>query len=419
MGILYGIIKKALLDINAIDEVAVNLSVAVTLIVIIVLSVLVHYIIKNVLIKIIARLVKNTKTDWDDVLFQNRVFNTFAHLGPALILYMTSGFAGYDAIWLGKALYTLASLYIIIIMISVSNRFLNSLLVIYSSYSYSAERPIKGYIQTVKIVIYLAGIIFIISILTDKDPSKLFTGLGAMAAVLIIVFRDPILGFVASIQLVANKMVKNGDWISMPKYDADGTIEDISLTTVKVQNWDKTITTIPTYALVSNSVINWVGMEKSGGRRIKRSINIDMRSVKFCDDEMIKRLSELELMRNPIVKKEKEFREFNEKKNLPEKEVLFVRKQTNLGIFRQYLETYLHDHPNVHDDMTFLVRYLQPTEKGLPLEFYVFSTDQRWANYESIQADILDHILAVMHLFELRVFQNPTGEDFNRALTER
>jgi miniconductance mechanosensitive channel len=221
---------------------------------------------------------------------------------------------------------------------------------------------------------------------------------------------------VASIQLSANKMVTVGDWISMPKYSADGTVLDISINTVKVQNWDKTIATIPTYALVSESFNNWKGMEESGGRRIKRSINIDMKSVGFLTGEQIEKLRKFYLLRDYINEKEKDIEQYNKSLKLEDSEVTNGRKMTNLGTFRKYLENYLHQHPKIHQDMTFLVRHLQPTEKGLPIEIYVFSNDQAWANYEAIQADIFDHILAIIPEFGLRVFQNPSGDDFRQLI---
>lgn len=248
---------------------------------------------------------------------------------------------------------------------------------------------------------------------------KLVTGLGAIAAILLLVFKDTILGLVASIQLSANNMLKPGDWIEMKKYNADGTVIDISLNTVKVQNWDKTITTIPTYALVSESFNNWRGMEESDGRRIKRSINIDMKSVRFCDNELLEKFERFMLIRDYVIGKQKEISEFNKKLSVADDDTFNARRQTNLGVFRKYLEGYLHNHPMINDDMTFLVRHLQPSEKGLPIEIYVFSKDQRWANYEAIQADIFDHILAVLPEFELRVFQNPSGSDIQDFLVKQ
>jgi miniconductance mechanosensitive channel len=256
----------------------------------------------------------------------------------------------------------------------------------------------------------MAGIM-IISILLGKDPTILLTGLGALAAVLILVFKDTILGFVASIQLSANNMVSIGDWITMKSHGADGTVIDITLNTVKVQNWDKTISTIPTYALVSESFNNWKGMEESGGRRIKRAVSIDLGSIKICDSAMLKRFERFDLIHEYVIQKEEELKEYNKGKNLSDEDYISGRHQTNVGIFRKYLEVYLRQHPMINLDMTFLVRQLSPSGKGLPIEIYVFSKDQEWANYESIQADIFDHILAVVPEFELKVFQEPTGAD--------
>jgi miniconductance mechanosensitive channel len=229
-----------------------------------------------------------------------------------------------------------------------------------------------------------------------------------------LIFKDSILGLVAGVQLSTNQMLHIGDWIEMPKYGADGDVIDISLTTVKVQNWDKTIATIPTYALVSESFNNWKGMEESGGRRIKRSINIDMKSVVFLDQEQIEKFRKYHLLADYITAKEKEIAEYNRSLELDDSIVTNGRRMTNLGTFRAYLENYLHNHPKIHQEMTFLVRHLQPTDKGLPLEIYVFSKDQAWTNYEALQADIFDHILAIMPQFGLRVFQNPTGDDFQK-----
>ncbi len=300
----------------------------------------------------------------------------------------------------------------VLVVLLVIDALLNALHEIYQKLPISQGRNIKSFVQVVKIIFYFLAIIFIISIFSANTPRGLFTGLGAMAAVLMLVFKDTILGFVASIQLSANNMVNVGDWISMPKYNADGDVIDISLNTVKVQNWDKTIATIPTYALVSGSFNNWKGMEESGGRRIKRSINIDMNSVGFLNAEQVEKLGNFYLLKDYIQQNLVEIAEYNKSLSLEEDVVTNGRKMTNLGTFRKYLEEYLQRHPKIDKDMTFLVRHLQPTDKGLPLEIYVFSKDQAWTKYEAIQADIFDHILAIMPEFGLRVFQDPTGGDF-------
>jgi len=377
------------------------------------LAILADFVIKRIIITTITRIARRSKTHWDDIFVKQRVFNRLAHLAPAIIVHYSLQFI-FDAPGLVTFLENVTQTYMVLIVLLVVDATINSFHQVYMTSPVSKGRNIKGYIQVVKIIFYATAIILIISIFSGKAPQALIAGLGAMAAVLILVFKDTILGFVASIQLSANKMVNNGDWISMPKYNADGTVLDISLNTVKVQNWDKTIATIPTYALVSESFNNWKGMEESGGRRIKRSINIDMKSVGFLEDVQIEKLRSFHLIKDYITTREKEIAEFNKSLNLDQDIIANGRRMTNLGTFRKYLENYLHNHPKIHQEMTFLVRHLQPTEKGLPMEIYVFSNDQEWANYESIQADIFDHILAIIPEFGLRVFQNPTGDDFQK-----
>jgi miniconductance mechanosensitive channel len=239
----------------------------------------------------------------------------------------------------------------------------------------------------------------------------LIGGLGAFSAVLMLIFKDPILGFVGGIQLSVNKMLAPGDWISMPKFDADGTVIDISLTTVKVQNWDKSISMIPTYSLISDSFRNWKGMEESDGRRIKRWINIDVKSIRFCTPEMLQKFEKIEYLTYYIQHKQKELEEYNASRNVDNSIMVNGRRQTNIGVFRAYLVEYLRNHPNINPEMTLMVRQLQPTEKGLPIEIYGFSKIKAWEQYEAIQSDIFDHVLAVVPEFDLRIFQNRTGDD--------
>jgi miniconductance mechanosensitive channel len=377
------------------------------------LALLADFIIKRIIITTITRLARKSKNDWDDVFVERKVFNRLAHLAPALIIYYSLQYI-FQAPGLVAFLENVTQSVMVIVSLLVVDAVLNALHEIYMKLPISEGRSIKGYIQVVKIIFYFAGVILLISIFSGKAPKTLITGLGALAAVLILVFKDTLLGFVASIQLSANKMVKVGDWISMPKFNADGTVIDISLNTVKVQNWDKTIATVPTYALVSESFNNWKGMEESGGRRIKRSINIDMKSVTFLDKAQIEKLRHFYLLKDYITRREKEIEEYNQSLNLEGSMVTNGRKMTNLGTFRAYLENYLRNHPKIHQEMTFLVRHLQPTETGIPLEIYVFSREQEWAKYETLQADIFDHILAILPEFGLRVFQDPTGDDFRK-----
>lgn len=379
------------------------------------------FLIRKIFVEVAHKLAKRSKTEWDDILIKFKFFLGLAHFAPAAIIYFNAGFGDLiDPVTkelyfgsLNQIISKFGEIYFLFAGIYIFNAFLSSVNEIYNkSFSFSKERPISGFIQLVKIFMYFLGLLVFISIIFDKELSKLFTGLGAMAAILLLVFKDSILGFVASIQISMNDMVKIGDWIEMPSRGADGDVIEINLTTVKVQNWDKTISMIPTYSLISESFVNWKGMEQSGGRRIKRSINIDMQSVKFCSQEMLEKFQKFVLIKEYVSTKQQEIEAFNKSLNVPPEQHYNGRRQTNLGIFRKYLEAYLKNHPMINSEMTFLVRHLQPNEKGIPVEIYVFSKDQRWANYEAIQADIFDHVLAVIPEFELSVFQNPSGKDF-------
>jgi miniconductance mechanosensitive channel len=356
----------------------------------------------RLLLSFLKRLAAKTETRWDDVLVEQKVFNRLAYLVPAYILHLTVPLALAPYPDLITAIQLGIKIYSTIIVMLIFSAFFNSVLLIYQQYPVSKTRPIKGYIQVAKIILYLLG----------QNPLLMIGGLGAFSAVLLLVFKDSILGLVAGVQLTVNDMLRPGDWISLPKYDADGTVIDITLTTVKVQNWDRTFTTVPAYALFAESFKNFRGMEESGGRRIKRSINIDMNSVKFCTPDMLQKFERIHYVAQYIKDKEVEIKKFNEAQNIDPHVLVNGRRQTNLGVFRNYLKNYLLNHPKIHNDMTFLIRHLQPTETGIPIEVYVFSREQAWAVYEAIQADIFDHILAVIPEFELRVFQNPSGADF-------
>jgi len=438
MRSVYKFLLENIREIEDISFLAKPGAALASLLLIIIIIWLAHYITRIILTHIAIRIARRTKTKWDDFLVKREVFSWIAHLAPALILYYTANFSypviNQDISELSTAtvemlsrdyyfslagiLYKIARIYFVIIVIFLSNSLLNAGLDIYNTTPYARNQPIKGYIQLFKILIFSLSGILIISILIERDPTVLLAGLGAMGAVLLLVFKDTILSFVASIQLSGNNMIKIGDWVEMPSRRADGTVIDITLNTVKVQNWDKTISTIPTYAMVSESFTNWKGMEESGGRRIKRSVNIDMTSIKLCDAAMLKRFEKFLLIKDYVREKEKEIREYNKRKNISDEDLISGRRQTNIGVFRKYLEVYLHQHPKVNDDMTFLVRHLNPTEKGLPMEIYVFCKDKSWPRYESIQADIFDHILAVIPEFELRVFQEPSGRDISNAISK-
>ena len=380
--------------------------------IIVFLAFLVNLVVKERILKAVKYVVSKSRTPWDDILYQRRVFHRLSHFAPAFVIYLGASLFPEAALWIQR----FAVAYMTLIGLLVLDALLSSCIDIYRTFPVSKERPIKGYVQVAKIFLYVVGGVSVLTTLMGRSPWGVLSGVGAATAVLLFVFKDTILGLVAGMQLAWNDMLRRGDWIAMPKYGADGTVTDISLHTVKVQNWDKTIATVPTYALISESFINWRGMEESGGRRIKRALNIDMNSVHFCTEEMLDRFQKFALIGEYIRSKREEIAAYNEGRAFDSSLLINGRRMTNLGTFRAYVAAYLRSHPKIRQDMTFLVRHLAPTEHGLPVEIYVFSSDQAWANYEAIQADIFDHLLAALPEFELRVFQYPTGTDVQAAL---
>ena len=301
-------------------------------------------------------------------------------------------------------------IYMILVGVLAIDSFLNAVHDIYGTFEISKQVPIKSFLQALTIILYLVSGTLILSIILNRTPFYFLSGLGALTAVLMLVFKDAILGFVAGIQLIANRMVTEGDWIEMPRYGADGDVLEVTLTTVKVQNWDKTITTVPTYALISESFKNWSGMQQSGGRRIKRALHIDMNSIRFCNEERIKRFSKIQYISEYVETKRTELAEYNRTANVDNSSLANGRRMTNIGMFRAYIEAYLKNHPMVSQEMTFIIRQLAPGEHGLPIEIYVFCKDTRWAHYEATQADIFDHTLAVLPEFDLACFSKPVRQ---------
>jgi miniconductance mechanosensitive channel len=368
--------------------------------------------IKKVMIPIFQR----SKNQFDDLLIKHRLFRRISYLVPTLILYYFVQDSIYALPVVVSVVRRILEVTFVVIVILIIDSILSTLNDFYNRYEFSKDHPITGLIQILKIIIYFFGVLFAVATLFHRDLSSLFVGLGTLSAVLMLIFRDPILGFVGGLQLTFNKMIRIGDWISMPQYHADGTVLEITLTTIKIQNWDKTIVTVPTYSLVTNSFQNWRGMEESGGRRIKRAVNIDMDSVHFVSAEELEKFRKIKVLKPYLDKKEKEIEDYNRKLDIDPSVVVNGRRQTNLGIFRAYLRAYLHNRDDIRDDMTFLVRQLPPSEKGIPIEIYVFTKTTAWALYEDIQADIFDHVLAVVPEFGLRVYQFPKSGDISRLL---
>ena len=379
--------------------------------VVVVLAVIADIVAKRVLLRAVVELAGRTETSWDDVVTERRVFHRLAHIAPALVIYFFTPAVLAAAASAATLVRSGCLLYMIAVVASVLDGLLNATVDIVRASRFGHGLPLTSFAQVAKLVLYGVVIIVALSVVIGESPALLFSGLGAMTAVLMLIFKDAILGFVAGIQLSANKMVTPGDWIEMPKYGADGDVMEVALTTVKVQNFDKTITTIPTYALISESFKNWRGMSESGGRRIKRAINIDMSSIRFCDDVMLERLSRIHYMADYLEEKRQEIEAWNVGHEGEPATSLHPRRLTNIGTFRAYIVAYLRHHPKIHPQLTFLVRQLAPTVHGLPIELYVFSTDQNWITYEGIQSDIFDHLLAVVSEFDLRVYQRDSWRE--------
>ena len=374
-----------------------------------------YWVARKFVFGLISRVVQKTDSTWDDELLNSKLFKWLSLLLPAVIILTAAPHAimtHHDGLPIFESFIEIsAKVFIVILSLLAISSLLNIVERIYSRLEVSRELPIKSFFQVIKIILVLAAIILIISTLIGKSPVLIFSGLGAMTAIIMLIFKDSILGLVAGIQLSANRMVARGDWIEMPKFGADGEVLEVALTTVKIRNWDKTITTIPTYALISDSFKNWRGMSNSGVRRIKRSVSVDMSSVAFLDQESLPRLRKISLLKDYLSQKEQEIDSWNTQ-NADLANPINARSLTNIGTFRAYIREYLKNHPKIAQEETLLVRQLQPTENGIPVELYIFTTDNRWANYEDIQSDIFDHLLSVLPEFGLRAFQAPSDYSF-------
>ena len=341
----------------------------------------------------IRKITSKTESTWDDHLLSDDVLKNLYKMITPIVTISLIPFVLINESDLRALIIKLCWIYIIILGIKLACSFISSLYAISSEHEKYKNHSLKGFFQMIKLVVICIGTIIIISTLINKNPLTILASLGAGTAILMLVFQDTIKGLVAGIQLMANDMLRPGDWITMPKYGADGDVLEVTLTTVKVRNWDQTITTVPTYSLINDSFQNWRGMFEAGGRRVKRSLNIDMNTIRFCTKQEMENYNQQPWMKG-----------FKETGN----------EEVNLYIFRHYVDYYLRNHPVVSKDMTLLVRQLQPTPEGLPIELYFFSADTRWANYEHLQAEVFDHIIAKLHTFDLKVFQSPSGLDIKR-----
>jgi len=376
---------------------------------------------------VVRRVATRTKSTWDDRLIERKVFARIAHIVPALVLYYgiapALGVTVTDIVDLTDTASIIAALvqrvslaFLVVTIVMAVNAFLDAVNDIYNdSYSEAKNRPIKGYLQVVGLVLWIAAAVIVVSVLADQSPIFFLSGLGALTAVLMLVFRDTILSLVASLQIMSNDMIRIGDWVSMPQANTDGDVIDIALHTVKIQNWDKTISTIPTHKFISESFQNWRGMTEAGGRRIKRSLALDLSSVRFLTEQEIDRLGKFELLRDYMREKREALAKYNEETAALGPDVVPLKRWlTNVGTFRAYVLEYLKASPKIHKDMTLLVRQLAPTPQGLPIELYCFTNDTNWVNYEGIQGDIFDHLIAILPEFGLEAFQEPAGSDFGK-----
>ncbi len=376
------------------------------------LALLAYLITKRVFLFVVHHFADRSKTQWDDALVEQNVFGRLAQIIPALVIQK-----GIHLVpnWPDAAelvLQNVINAFMIIIIALTVTAALSAINQIYEQKPDARNRPVKGFIQLAQLVIIVIALILVIATLIDRSPVVLLSGLGAITAVLLIVFKDTLLSLAASIQLTGQGLIRVGDWIEVPQYGADGDVIDVALYTITVQNWDKTISTIPTYQLVAGSFINWRGMSESGGRRIKRSLNIDLNSIRFLTDAETKRFAGFELLKDYIPEKTAQLEAYNAALDNPTGPDVNLRRLTNIGTLRAYVCSYLKHHPKIHKGMTLIVRQLQPGADGLPLEIYCFSNDTDWSNYEDIQSDIFDHICAIMPEFGLRVYQQPAGADF-------
>jgi miniconductance mechanosensitive channel len=383
--------------------------------VLVIVAILLNLLIKRLILRLFANISERTKTRWDNMLVQRRVFHKLANIIPMLIFFIFAPEFPELTILI-RRITSILMVWIVLTSISAFLRVINDMYMLSSPRV--KDRPIKGYLQILVIFFYILGIIVMISVILGKSPWLLISGLGAMTAFLLLIFKDTILSIEASLLMTHNDLLKIGDWLEVPQYSADGVVTDISLHTIKIQNWDMTISIIPSYKLIDGGFVNWRGMQEAGGRRIKRSIHIDISSVKFCNANDLQQYEKINILRDYLNKKKEEIDRWNKEHNVDENSVINARKLTNLGTFRAYISEYLKRHPQINNNIITMVRHLTPTPTGIPIEIYAFTNDTRWVFYESIQADIFDHLLSIIPEFGLRVYQYPAGHDLKHLHSE-
>lgn len=370
---------------------------------------------RTIIKKLVYPIIRKTKTDWDDALLKSKLFSNISHIIPAIIFIYALPILFVDGSTSYKVFNRLLDVYLTVVTINIIITLLKSTEDFLTHKKAFIEKPIASYFQLFRIIVYIAGGIMVLSLLMGKSPLYFLGAFGAMTAILLLVFKDTILGLVASVQISTNDMIRVGDWVEMPKYNADGDVIAINLNTVKIRNWDKTISTIPTHYFITDSFKNWRGMQESGGRRIKRSIFLNVNSVKFIKPEDREELKKIQIIKPYLDERQSEIESFNTLHNIDTSILINGRRLTNIGVFRQYIENYLKSHPRINQDMTLLVRQLPSGEHGLPIEIYCFTRTTNWNEYETIQSDIFDHLFSAVHFFGLEIFQSPSGSDFHDA----
>lgn len=389
------------------------------IIILIILSMIVFFITKRIIIHYLYKIFKKTTFKWDDLLSDTKAFDNLAHIVPAILVVIMAPTIFADFEQLLSIVTKLTNAYLIVVSMSVFFAVIKVFEYNLSKHPAFKDKPLTSYFQLVRILLYIVTIILVFSVILNKSPLYFLSAFGAMTAILLLVFKDTILGLVASVQMSSNDMVRVGDWVEMPKFNADGDVIDINLNTVKVQNWDKTITTIPTYYFITDSFKNWRGMQQTGGRRIKRAIFVDVHSVKLIDPPMREKLKKYQLVTDYIETRQKEIEEYNALHNVDTSVLINGRRMTNLGVYRKYIESYLRSHPKIKQDMTVMVRQLANENKGIPIEIYCFTDTTAWVEYEAIQADIFDHFYSTSTFFDIEIFQEPSGRNFYDAIASR
>jgi miniconductance mechanosensitive channel len=374
-------------------------------------AIIIDLIVKQVMVRTVRTFAKRSSATWDDALVEHNVFGRLVQVVPALIIYVGVPLVPGLPEGGSQLIHNIAMGYMVLMLTMALTAMLSAANTIYSATPIAKDRPLKGFVQLLQIVVWILGGVLIVATVMDRSPLLLLSGFGAMTAILLLVFKDTILSLVASVQLTAQDMVRVGDWIEMPQFGADGDVVDVQLHTVKVQNWDKTITTIPTHRLITDSFKNWRGMSQTGARRIKRAIFIDVSSIRFQTQDEVEHFTRFALLKDYISNKEQELADYNAGLASEVDAEVNRRRLTNAGTFRAYAYNYLKNHPRIHDGMTLIVRQLSPGPEGLPLEIYCFTNTTVWADYEDIQSDIFDHLLAIVPEFGLRLFQKPAGSD--------